>query len=59
MRISESKLVQLIDSDLPKLVILDGDAKIVFTLSEFERLKAAMVYFEPYMHGRAVESLDS
>lgn len=52
MRISETKVVQLVESIPPQLVVVDeisGD-EISFSPVEFDRLKTAMDYFHPYIH---------
>ena len=58
MRISETKVVQLIDSDPPQLVILDEvcGQEIAFTAKEADKLYAAIAYFHPYLHGMFKES---
>lgn len=47
MRISETKVVQLIDSEPPELVIVDEStgAEITFTFFESERVLSALHYF--------------
>ena len=53
MRISETKVVQLVETDPPQLVIVDdlSGAEIALTPHEVEGLETAIAYFDPYLHG--------
>lgn len=52
MRISATKVVQLVESEPPKLVILDETtlAEITLTPTEMDNLQQALHYFNPFMH---------
>jgi hypothetical protein len=53
MRISSTKVVQFIDSEPPRMVILDESnmQEILFTPEEMDPLMHAVSYFYPYMKG--------
>jgi hypothetical protein len=54
MRISETKVVQLIESDPPQLVIIneiDG-SEISISVEEIDKLSFAIQYFGPHMHNQ-------
>jgi hypothetical protein len=53
MRISPTKVVQLVESDPPQVVILDEQfgSEIAFTPEEADRLMDALTTFYPYFDG--------
>lgn len=53
MRISETKVVQIVESTPPQLVITDDTTgnEIAFTRTEMDNLLRAIYYFHPHMHG--------
>lgn len=53
MRISETKVVQIVESTPPQLVIVDETTgnEIALIRTEMDNLLKAIYYFHPYMHG--------
>jgi hypothetical protein len=52
VRISDTRLVQLVESDPPQLVIIDDATgeEMTFSPKEVDRLATAINYFHPFMH---------
>lgn len=53
MRISDTKVAQLVETNPPQLLIIDETtgAEIAFTAEEADNLYHALAYFDPYLHG--------
>ena len=52
VRISDTKVVQLVESDPPQVVIVDDvtDNEMTFSPKEVDNLMVALNYFHPFLH---------
>ena len=60
MRLSETKVMQLIESEPPKLVLVDDvtGAEVVLTAEELPYMREALDYFEPHMQPEGTRNSD-